>query len=55
MEIGRLVQGYDHIVIDGPPRVTDLARSTIMAADVVLIRYNPAPRHLGSRRGGEAD
>ena len=29
--------GYDDIIIDGPPRVTDLARSCIMASDVVLV------------------
>ena len=42
-EIGQIGQGYDHIVIDGPPRVTDLARSAIMAADVVLIPVQPSP------------
>lgn len=42
-EIGQLGQGYDHIVIDGPPRVTDLARSAIMAADLVLIPVQPSP------------
>ena len=42
-EVGQLGQGYDHIVIDGPPRVTDLARSAIMAADVVLIPVQPSP------------
>ncbi len=36
-------QGYDHIIIDGPPRVTDLARSAIMASDVVLIPVQPSP------------
>src|SRR5687767_15079469 len=36
-EIGGLAEPYDAVVIDGPPRVTDLARSAIMAADVVLI------------------
>ncbi len=36
-------QGYDHIVIDGPPRVTDLARSAIMASDVVVIPVQPSP------------
>ena len=40
-EIDQIGQGYDHIVIDGPPRVTDLARSAIMAADVVLIPVQP--------------
>ena len=42
-DIGQLGQGYDHIVIDGPPRVTELARSAIMAADVVLIPVQPSP------------
>ena len=42
-EIGQIGHGYDHIIIDGPPRVTDLARSAIMAADVVLIPVQPSP------------
>ncbi|CEE15849.1 AAA family ATPase (plasmid) [Xanthomonas citri pv. citri] len=42
-DIAQLGQGYEHIVIDGPPRVTDLARSAIMAADVVLIPVQPSP------------
>ncbi|MDZ4150801.1 MAG: ParA family partition ATPase [Methylococcales bacterium] len=42
-EIGQIGQGYDHIVIDGPPRVTDLARSAIMASDIVLIPVQPSP------------
>ena len=42
-EIEQIGQGYDHIVIDGPPRVTDLARSVIMASDIVLIPVQPSP------------
>ena len=42
-EIGTIGKGYDHIVIDGPPRVTDLARSAIMSSDVVLIPIQPSP------------
>lgn len=38
-----LAAGYDHVVIDGPPRVTDLTRSAILAADVVLIPVQPSP------------
>jgi chromosome partitioning protein len=38
-----LAIGYDHVVIDGPPRVTDLTRSAILAADVVLIPVQPSP------------
>lgn len=30
-------------MIDGPPRVTDLARSAIMAADIVVIPVQPSP------------
>lgn len=42
-EIEQIGRGYDHIVIDGPPRVTDLARSAIMASDVVLVPVQPSP------------
>ena len=42
-EIDTIGKGYDHIIIDGPPRVTDLARSAIMASDVVLIPVQPSP------------
>lgn len=42
-ELALIGEGYDHIVIDGPPRVTDLARSAIMASDVVLIPVQPSP------------
>jgi chromosome partitioning protein len=42
-EITQLGYGYDHIIIDGPPRVTDLARSAIMASDLVLIPVQPSP------------
>ena len=47
-EIGKIGQGYDHIIIDGPPRVTDLARSAIMASDVVLIPVQPSPYDIWS-------
>jgi chromosome partitioning protein len=42
-EIDQIGKGYDHIIIDGPPRVTDLARSAIMASDFVLIPVQPSP------------
>lgn len=34
---------HDFILIDGPPRVNELARSAILAADVVLIPVQPSP------------
>jgi chromosome partitioning protein len=36
-------KNYKHIIIDGPPRVTELARSCIMASDVVVIPCTPSP------------
>lgn len=42
-EIGSVGADYDSVVIDGPPRVTDLARSIILAADVVVIPVQPSP------------
>ena len=42
-EIGALAKGYDWVIIDGAPRVGDLARSAIAAADIVLIPVQPSP------------
>lgn len=42
-EMTQLAQGYDHVIVDGPPRVTDLARSAIMASDLVVIPVQPSP------------
>lgn len=43
IEAPELARGVDHVIIDGPPRVTSLARSTLLAADVVLIPVQPSP------------
>ena len=37
-----LTANYDHTVIDTPPRVSALARSAILAADLVLIPVQPS-------------
>jgi chromosome partitioning protein len=42
-ELPALAQGYEHVLIDGPPRVYEVARSAIMASDVVLIPVQPSP------------
>jgi len=42
-ELPALAQGYDVVIIDGPPRVYDVARSAIMASDLVLIPVQPSP------------
>jgi len=45
-DIAQIAHGYAHVVIDGPPRASDLARSVIMAADYVLIPVQPSPYDL---------
>lgn len=42
-EVPELALRADHVVIDGPPRVTALARSAILAADLVLVPVQPSP------------
>ncbi|CAI3957284.1 ParA family partition ATPase [Commensalibacter papalotli (ex Botero et al. 2024)] len=42
-EINQIAKGYDYVIIDSPPRVTDLARSAIMASDLILIPVQPSP------------
>ena len=42
-EIPKLAPNYTHIIIDGPPRASELARSAISAADIVIIPVQPSP------------
>jgi chromosome partitioning protein len=42
-DIANLLRDYDVVVIDAPPRVTDIARSAILAADLVIIPVQPSP------------
>jgi len=41
-DLPELLTDYDHCVIDSPPRVSALARSAILAADLVLIPVQPS-------------
>lgn len=41
-DLPALVKDFDHVVIDGPPRVSDLARSAIIAADLVVVPIQPS-------------
>ncbi len=34
---------YEDVIIDGPPRVNELARAAILASDMVLIPVQPSP------------
>ena len=42
-DLPAIAKSYSHVVIDGPPRVSDLARSAIMASNIVLIPVQPSP------------
>jgi chromosome partitioning protein len=42
-EIPTLSKDYDYIIIDGPPRASELARSAISSADLVIIPVQPSP------------
>ncbi len=42
-ELPKLTTDYDFLVVDGAPRVYDVARSAIMASDLVLIPVQPSP------------
>ena len=42
-EIPVIGRHYDWVVLDGPPRVNDLAKSTIAAGDVILVPVQPSP------------
>lgn len=42
-ELPKLAADYSAVVIDGPPRVNDVARSAILASDLVLIPVQPSP------------
>jgi chromosome partitioning protein len=42
-EVPEIAKTVDDVVIDGPPRVTALARSAVLAAHLVLIPVQPSP------------
>ena len=42
-EAPELARDAHHVVIDGPPRITGLMRSALLAADLVLIPAQPSP------------
>lgn len=42
-EASELARTVDHVIIDGPPRIAALARSALLAADLVLVPAQPSP------------
>jgi chromosome partitioning protein len=42
-DLPAIAKDYSCVVIDGPPRVSELARSAIASADLVLVPVQPSP------------
>ncbi|MDZ4109418.1 MAG: ParA family partition ATPase [Brevundimonas sp.] len=42
-ELPELGRDVDHVVVDGPPRVAGIARSALLAADLIVIPAQPSP------------
>jgi chromosome partitioning protein len=42
LELPKVVKDYDAVIIDGPPRIYEVARSAVMASDAVLIPVLPS-------------
>lgn len=42
-EIPKIADNFDCIIIDGPPRVTDITRSMTMVCDALIIPVQPSP------------
>jgi chromosome partitioning protein len=40
-DLPEISKNYDHVIIDSPPRVTDIARSVILASEIILIPCTP--------------
>lgn len=49
-EIKLLEEKYDYIIIDGPPRVYDVAKSIIAASDFIVIPIQPSPYDVWSAK-----
>jgi chromosome partitioning protein len=47
-EMNAHAANYDHIVIDAPPQAKSIARSIILAADLILIPVQPSPHDIWS-------
>ena len=42
-ELPAIAEGVDHVIIDGAPRIAGVARSALLAADLILVPATPSP------------
>jgi chromosome partitioning protein len=50
-DLPEIARDYDVVVIDGAPRVNDLARAAMLASDLVIIPVQPSPYDLWASKG----
>ena len=42
-DLGKIAQGYEYVILDSPPRQDALAKSVMLAADLLVIPVQPSP------------
>jgi chromosome partitioning protein len=50
-EVEKIGKDYIHVIIDSPPHVDEVARSVIMASDVIVIPVQPSPYDVWATEG----
>jgi chromosome partitioning protein len=50
-ELGKLMKGYDALIVDTPPQVDTEAKLAIRSADLVLVPMQPSPPDLWAAEG----
>lgn len=51
-QLPRLASQFDHVIIDGPPRLADVQQSILMVADLVLYPCGPSGPEVWALRPG---
>lgn len=49
-DLEKISAGYDHVIIDGPPRTSALTKSAMLAAQLVIIPVQPSPYDIWAAR-----
>ena len=47
-DLPAITQGYDRVVIDGPPQIARISAAAVTAADVVIVPVQPSPYDIWS-------
>ena len=47
-DLPAITQGYDRVIIDGPPQIARISAAAVTASDVVLVPVQPSPYDIWS-------